>query len=1659
MTNTIDQLKTEVNDIKKWLDELKSNVSLSDLEKKNKAEALKTQVDTTKHRIENEINSLKDKTDDESKKAREEAEALLYSFNETTSLYNSIISPVTTNSTEIQITPFETKEKSFLDKSKDWVGKQWSDIWDKDKWHEEWGKNLLRTAWFVATWIWAVSLAVKWIKKLFWKDKKKEKSDEEEKWFWDKRYWKALKWTWIWAGVYFLINHIKGEKKDWPSTAPWSNIERSEKAYDKLSAEDKKIYESSAIAINEYQWNIMWDGDWSNFVEDLMWDSKFDWDKIWLIPFMLWNRYDSLDKMLSETSFYYEIIGTEWHIVLDKLKNFWLDWLKKLLTPLVWAVNWLTADLLNLDDWLDKLIDRLKWVEWLEWILRTVFRKSITVMSYYQSRKWALEVQLAEKKLLESDPKFANLSERNKAEEISDHLQDSKWYTQYIEPEVSKFMKLNLKDSTKYLQEKWLLNGRLDRCMEVAINEVDEKKNKLLQIEDDDDTSVIEDMKSELNNWKLPEKLQKKLKDLCDDFEEDVFTMGKQSWYAKYLPMLEVFDGWDQLIRDIQQCWDYENIANKYKEQIDSILKKSENWTLQESDLDLLEETINDYYKFQKSLVSSEINISKSVDERWNIVVRRTRSIWAGWQNIGNGVQMVFEKKEWSRIEGVWLIAGWVLSIDALTFWLAGKITMGHSPFWELNKKVVFPVAKGGLRITGQWIERLTWNTVRANLPSRVSYKFYDKDTFRIAVWRWDISLEKAAKIAKKQWLTFWNWNFAWNWKLVETSEDVIQYLFWSTPEEAKRIANITEKYWNNSKIYRELFPEYYQNVAGKRRKPQERLHLNRSNMKFNVNESALQRLENIATRIDSMPAWTQKTVLQSMMRSVRSVDQAEDFAIMWVSDDMARLLESWKFIKPEQYWKYLAKYAGKINVEDVKAFEKFIVEAKNAGKTWENSWLFVRNAMRNFWKLKENHFAIDKIDDLALNSNRRTKLAESTKANCTKMTSRLREMVKNPKFKPFHGNIAKQADAVEEFSRTVTPEWMKAMKNISSFGKETAFARLSTQWMAELSKLNLLLKNVDTAKDLGKALRWAKTLDNVKDILMKEWIAVNHIDDAVLLKIAKTSDVKKIKDIVNYWAEYKAIQWAKKLFENPAFKMAWRVWWKVLVAADFALVWYNFYSQFNEAQAIKQYNLERWERKEWQSYFELWTWALWAAAGVCMFIPWAWWIAWWVLLASMAVMEIWNKYFEDIEKFKQNQADFLAKWIAATKQELTSIDSWDQWLSRTWIDNLSVLDSNFTWMLDPVTYGLWKLWASSVNKKKEWVPRTKADALQALIRMEEIQKNPLAGADLNDPEVIKNTELMEAIRLAKEQVEEIVEKRFNYFKSNYLDQNKPLIEKSNFDLNQALSSIETSLEMSSIAAVMDSDKTYTWENSPEKYKEAKLKELKTWNKWNFSKLEKIYEDNPISLFQMYGELPYYRSMLLQYWENDQMKLLDACDYFEQYISYKMLWKSLAEYPVIDIDSDNIDYNNIHNLLSHFALIPTTLNETEMKDYKWLSDADILDKYWISGILWQDILFECAKLLNYDGSNSLDELKQFFHESRKEIHWIYYDGKQRVINENNAKDDKFAKDSELNSLENIWKMRKCVNANVNSWWNGKMFTESWTINKEMWNKILSIISH
>lgn len=119
---------------------------------------------------------------------------------------------------------------------------------------------------------------------------------------------------------------------------------------------------------------------------------------------------------------------------------------------------------------------------------------------------------------------------------------------------------------------------------------------------------------------------------------------------------------------------------------------------------------------------------------------------------------------------------------------------LGFSPFRALNKKVTFPLAKGAFKLTGQGLARLTGKTIRANLPALMPKSLYTVDTFRMAVGRGEISLKRAAEIAKHKQFSF-GAIASGNGTLVETPEHVIQYLFGSSPQEAKRVTAIVEQF------------------------------------------------------------------------------------------------------------------------------------------------------------------------------------------------------------------------------------------------------------------------------------------------------------------------------------------------------------------------------------------------------------------------------------------------------------------------------------------------------------------------------------------------------------------------------------------------------------------------------------------------------------------------------------------------------------------------------------------------------------------------------------------------------------------------------------------------------------------------------------------------
>ena len=107
---------------------MKNNVSLSDSEKKIKIESIKSQSETVKDKIQKEISSLESKTDDASKKKKEQAETLLNSLNEITTLYTSMTNtPKSTPSIQSKQPETKIKKKNIFAKAKDWIKEQWNE--------------------------------------------------------------------------------------------------------------------------------------------------------------------------------------------------------------------------------------------------------------------------------------------------------------------------------------------------------------------------------------------------------------------------------------------------------------------------------------------------------------------------------------------------------------------------------------------------------------------------------------------------------------------------------------------------------------------------------------------------------------------------------------------------------------------------------------------------------------------------------------------------------------------------------------------------------------------------------------------------------------------------------------------------------------------------------------------------------------------------------------------------------------------------------------------------------------------------------------------------------------------------------------------------------------------------------------------------------------------------------------------------------------------------------------------------------------------------------------------------------------------------------------------------------------------------------------------
>ena len=855
----------------------------------------------------------------------------------------------------------------------------------------------------------------------------------------------------------------------------------------------------------------------------------------------------------------------------------------------------------------------------------------------------------------------------------------------------------------------------------------------------------------------------------------------------------------------------------------------------------------------------------------------------------------------------------------------------------------------------------------------------------------------------------------------------------------------------------------------GKWTRPKDWFKLDKTRMTFEINNEILTKLQNIEVRIAWFKTETERTIFQSMMKHVRSIDQAQDIATMSIDAKYLKLFESWseQIISAEKFGKYLGRYGKKLNPEQMSKFMEFFQNAKTANKlTAANKEVIVLNAFKNFNKLEAKGFNISVIDELKLNVSRYEIVSTKVKTGVGNMINDLKWFLKNPKMKTFEKWIETKINTLTKYEKTITPESIKATEDMIWLDNVTGFWKLSPEGIKALSSLNILLKTEKWA-DILKALQWARKLEDVKDILLKAGIDASKIDDGILLKIAQTKNVNKIKSIINYGSEIQSISTLKKIFSNPTMKAFGKWLGFVWVTVDFLFVWMEANTQFAQAADYKKYNIARGENMESKAYFDVVTWWLaataWLLATIWFVNAWnpVWWVSLWVAWVLTWAKEAGDLYYWEIDKFKQSYQDFLKKDLPSIKQDLIYVNNWQTGLDSSFRDKMAI----FKYMPTPATYVLGSIGESSIVEKAKSGTWTATDAVHAIIYMEEMQKYPYAMWDLNSEEVRKNPDLKILVEQQKELLDKSVQERFSYTKKTYIDGKSNIIPKEKLEKSEWIQALNEILRESRIYQTMQLDESYTNKNDVNGYKKFSEDLLKKENMDAFTKLENIYKINPSQFYEIVAWLPYYESMFNEYkvWDTDYTKISQNLDFLKKYISYKTLGMSVSDLPVINFDPQKIDYNEINNLLLTFWTTVTgfTSEETVNENVEYLDDGEVNAKYNVSTNLGQNVLYEIAQsqYLNYVGPNDFNSLKTFYSEDTKDNHWIYYDvkAKQWCINEDYWTDNSFGNDEEINNVETIKHMRDHINDAANSLTTGKMIPAAWELNQEYAKNFVKII--
>lgn len=633
MTNNIDQLKTEVEEIKKKLEDLKKNVTISEPDKRM-AETLKNQAETAKQKIQTEIDALNAQTGADADREKAKAQSLLDTVNEITTLYTSIVNtPADPTSAPTQQV---TDNRNVFSKAKDWVWDQWDDVRDKTKWKTETWTNILRTAWFVATWIWAVWLAYKWIKKFFkWafsdddedeETEKKSKKKKKKKPFWDRWYWKALKRGAIWTWIYWVAHWIFTWSWFEDLLKRWSlKTEKPKKQVDKykeLSPEDIEKYESIWDNVNKFYDNIrskevnngynnpydLW--TISRNVAADAWNSNADAVYKWLVPFCMDDGLKNIGQLLSERNFTTYLFDKDTTEVMTEITS----WTSGAIWSVLWKFVWSLESFIPFSTGSGSLSEKIQ--KWFESDpqsrideLNFFFRQYTKVLTYMKDKERAIAYKIAEEKC---QSELSGKSEDDKVKFIQEKLADNDRFENNVKKDsrYQNFMNSKILNSSESLTNAGLFDWEMSPILkEWIIDPLDNEFDNIMQV-DEENKTIVDKWIEEIDGNNLGNQTKIDLVKMCNNLKDDIEDNNDRWWLFRWLSYL--FNSNDSnREKFLEESW-LEDFMNNLSWKIDGIKTKIENANLNETDpqklnelkaeLQKLKETTLAYFAFQKEM-------------------------------------------------------------------------------------------------------------------------------------------------------------------------------------------------------------------------------------------------------------------------------------------------------------------------------------------------------------------------------------------------------------------------------------------------------------------------------------------------------------------------------------------------------------------------------------------------------------------------------------------------------------------------------------------------------------------------------------------------------------------------------------------------------------------------------------------------------------------------------------------------------------------------------------------------------------------------------------------------------------------------------------------------------------------------------------------------